>query len=52
LIQQTPDGQNFVYLARIFEEEFGEIERVMVEIGMSHDNVTEVTSGLKSTIFW
>jgi membrane fusion protein (multidrug efflux system) len=49
LIQQTPDGQNFVYVARVFEEEFGEIERVMVEIGMSHDNVTEVTSGLQST---
>jgi membrane fusion protein (multidrug efflux system) len=43
LIQQTPDGQNFVYVVRIFEEEFGEIERVMVEIGMSQDNVTEVT---------
>jgi membrane fusion protein (multidrug efflux system) len=49
LIQQTPNGQNFVYLVRVFEEEFGEIERVMVDIGMSYNDVTEVTGGLKST---
>jgi len=46
LLQQTPQGQNFVYVINPLSDGLGKVERVMVEVGKSHNEQTEVRSGL------
>lgn len=49
LIQQTPQGESFVYIVKPYKEGFGEVERVMVQVGKSYKESTEVISGLSAT---
>jgi RND family efflux transporter MFP subunit len=48
LIQQTPQGLNFVYIAKPYKEGFGEVKRIMVEVGKSYKEFTEVKEGLSA----
>ena len=48
LLQQTPQGENFVYIVKPFKEGFGEVERVMVGVGQSYKESTEIVSGLSA----
>jgi RND family efflux transporter MFP subunit len=46
LLQQTPQGHNFVYVINPLNDGLGKVERVVVEVGQSHNEQTEVRSGL------
>lgn len=48
LLQQTPQGESFVYVLKPLKNGLGEVERVMVEVGKSHNEQTEVRAGLTS----
>lgn len=50
LIQQTPQGENFVFIVKPYKEGFGEVERIMVEVGRSYKESTEVTAGLSANV--
>lgn len=46
LVQQTPEGKNFVYTFVPGEEGYGKVVKMPVEIGLSYNANTEITSGL------
>ena len=48
LLQQTPQGESFVYIINPLKDGLGEVARVMVEVGQSHNEKTEVRSGLNA----
>ena len=47
MLQQTPDGRNFVYVLKV-EGRTGTVERRIVEPGMSYKGVTQVLNGLSA----
>jgi len=46
IIQQSPSGENFVYVLNKIANDLGEVKRVDVEIGLTYENATHVKSGL------
>ena len=47
MLQQTPDGRNFVYVLKV-EGRTGTVERRIVEPGMSYKGLTQVLNGLSA----
>lgn len=46
IIQQAPNGESFVYTLKKIGEDLGEVERVIVETGLTYDGSTHIKSGL------
>ena len=47
MLQQTPDGRNFVYVLKV-EGRTGTIERRIVQVGMSYKGTSHVVAGLQA----
>ena len=47
MLQQTPDGRNFVYVLKV-EGRTGTVERRIVQVGMSYKGTSHVVAGLQA----